>query len=398
MAEKPPKPTSYAKNTAKGISSWFDTSNTRNFLTDMGRNTGNLAGSIGNFLASRDAPKFGAGDRLFGTPTPAPRPASKGFSSGGSFGSDPTPPPAEQQGPVGSQKVFLDYLNEAKGLGLGGDNSANFDALSGQLRVNGSQGDAKLQAMYDQLQRSIAAEAPAIQQNFAGTGASIAKNAADANSMVQQSYGATRDAQTKQLAALGIGDAAGVLASNGGLAARDQSMASSSIAQNQQAALDSNAAHSASAVQYNTGVGNAAQLAGTEARSALQRQLSTKLAELESAKASSKTDGASKAFSAAVQLMQMDPTSAANIAKGQQGAISNELGNQKTASEIAYNQARAGAAAGGSKQTIQEAIAGTGGGYKSLHDAFIKGGGTDDSAGKNFATFVATMKSVNGIK
>ena len=404
MANKPPRITKYVPDNGKGIGAFNPVPKLTNLFTDAIRNHGNLGSSIQAFFNQQNGPKYGAGDYVMGVPA-RPQPANalsqntvvRGRGAGNGNSGTPALDPIALQAPP--PKTLLDYINEANGLGLGGGGGTNYDALSGQLRTNGAQGDAKLQAMYDQLSRSVAAEAPAIRQNYAGTGASITQNATDANNMVQQSYNSTRDAQTKQLAALGIGDAAGVLASNGGLAARDQSMASSSIAQKQQAALDSNAAHSASAVQYNTGVGNAAQLAGTEARSALQRQLSTKLAELESAKASAKTSGARNAFNSALQLMQMDPNNPANLAKNQQTAIANELGNQKTASEIAQNQARAQSMANrGSRKTIDEAINGTSGGYKALHDAFIAGKGEDDSQGKNFATFVATMKAVNGIK
>lgn len=391
---KPPKPTVYAKNNKKGISSFFDSSRTQNFITDFQRGNKNLGSSIEAWLGSRNAPKYGAGDRQFGT-APSSQPVKKNLDR--PLGGNPTtyertdrPVEPSWTPDAPPPKTLADYLMQARSMGLGGGDGTNYDALSGQLRANGAAGDAKLAAMYDALARSTAGDAAGIKANFDNTGSKMAASSATANKDTSQAYNSTRDAQTAQFKALGIEDAAGVLAANGGQAARDQNIAQANIAQNSAANQNQNTAKAGNAQQYNTGVVQSNRSAGVEARSHLQQQLSTKLAELESAKASSKTNGAQQAFSAAMQLMQMDPNNPSNQLSAQNAAQDRQMSmdsmsakTQKTLAEIT---------AMGSKQTLQQTLAGSTAQYKKIEQlALAKGLNVGDP--KVMRDFVQTLTS-----
>ena len=349
MANKPvktPAATKYANN--KGVSGSFD--HTRNFLTDAGRGFANFGSSLGAFLGSRNAPKYGAGDQLFGIPKAAQRPKAAPQSPY----QRPEIPQIQQdnhpelQG-LNAPKTFADYLAEAQGmLGAGGGASRSGGVdYSGQIsaaRTNAGASDARLAAMYSQLQNSIGADAAGIKSNYDTAKASQVANAAAASSQTAQGYQSARDAQTAQFARLGIGDAAGVLAANGGNAARDQAVANSNIAQSQQISGNQTDAHQASALTYNTRLGQAAGAEGTSQRATLQNNLSTKLAQLQSQQAQANSQyaqqGASQAMdlaktlgdfdnSAAQRRYQMDPSNPTNV--------KNDLRNQLVASQIQAN-------------------------------------------------------------
>jgi hypothetical protein len=352
---KPPKPTVYAKNTGKGISSLIDSSEGRNFLTDAARTGANFGSSALSFLGSQDQPKYGLGDQLFGMAPRLGAGTGVGRSSGGSFGGK-VPAPADPTAPAEAApiaKTLADYMAQAKSMGLGGGDGTNYDGLINQIKANGQSGDAKLAAMYNALANSNAGEATGIKTNFDTTGSKIAAASDAASKDTAQAYDSTRAAQTQQLNDLGIQGAASVLAANGSQSARDQNIALSNIASGKATNLNQNTAHGANAQQYNTGVVESNRAAGVQARSGLQQQLATKLAELEQAKAQAQTGGAAQAFSAALQLQSQDPTNPLNIAKYQQLATTNDLNNQKTASQIALNQFKA---SGGSAKTLQSAL------------------------------------------
>ena len=275
-------------------------------------------------------------------------------------------------------------------MGLGGGDGTNYDALSGQLRANGASGDAKLAAMYDALARSTAGDAAGIQANFDNVGSKMAASSATATKDTAQAYNSTRDAQTAQFKALGIEGAAGTLAANGAQAARDQNIAQANIAQNSAANQNQNIARGGNAQQYNMGVVQSNRSAGVEARSRLQQQLSTKLAELESAKATSRSTGAKEVYSAALQLMQMDPNNPSNKLSAQNAAEDRQLKidgqsakTQKTLAEITNM---------GSKQTLQQTLAGSTEQYKKIEKlALAKGLNVADP--KVMRDFVQTLSS-----
>lgn len=397
MAVKPkaPKPTKYDKGTGSGIAriGSDNGANISNFAKDFSRNTLNAGGAILNFLSSKNQPKYGLGDRQVGLAPDTAKAAAAAKQASDYPKVLPAIPGPEQIERDGGPKTLADYMNEARAMGIGGGDGTNYDALINQIRANGASGDAKLQAMYQQLAASNAADSTGIAANFDSTGSKIATASDAAAKDTAQAYDQTKAAQTQQLADLGISQASGVLQSNGAQADRDRNIALANQATNKAADLNQNTAHAANAQQYNTGVVESNRSAGTEARSSLQQALASKLAELESAKASSTTGNASAVLSAAQQLMGLDPSNPANQAAAQQSQTKADLANQLTASQIAVNQAKAN----GSQKTLTDALKGSTGGYATLHQAFIKAGGQDDGSGQNFSTFVKTLKTINGI-
>lgn len=386
---KPPKPTVYAKNNKKGLSSLFDSSNTQNFITDFQRGNKNLGSSIEAWLQSRDAPKYGAGDYQYGI-NPGSQPATKKAPQAPykAPASSPVPTDTVTTPDAPLPKTLADYIAQARGMGLGGGDGTNYDALSGQLRANGAAGDAKLAAMYDALARSTAGDSAGIQTNFDNAGSKMAAASATANKDTAQAYNSTRDAQTAQFNALGIGDSAGVLAANGGQAARDQNIAQANIAQNGAANQNQNTGHAANAQQYNTGVLQSNRSQGAEARSRLQQQLSTKLAELESAKATAGSNGAQQAFSAALQLMQMDPQNPSNMLSAQNAAQDRQLSVDSQAAKIQKTLAETTKL--GSAKTLQQTLAGSTGAYqKVVKLAAANGINTGDT--KAMSSFIQSL-------
>ena len=180
------------------------------------------------------------------------------------------------------QMTFSDFIALAKqylsetGAGAGPD----YSAVAESLRQQALQNDAKLQAMYSQLRGSIQADAPTIQGQFDQGIQGVNQNADQASGNINAAYQEARDAQSRQLAALGIQDAAGVLASQGGNAAADQAHAVGNVEQGRATGTNQLTQGRAGALNYNTNIGNAASLAGAESRSGLATQLQRALADL----------------------------------------------------------------------------------------------------------------------
>jgi hypothetical protein len=210
--------------------------------------------------------------------------------------------PAAQR-PDTSPLTFADYLRMANEMGLGGGGT-DFGALEAQLRQNAANADAKLTAMYNQLRGSIDADASTIGQTYDTGAQGLQQSAEQAQATINNAYQAARDAQTQQFQQLGIGDAAGVLAAQGGNAAADQANAIGNIAQNSganQQQLDQNRT---SALTYNTNIGNAAGLEGAIQRAAVQQELANRLAELQTQQSQEGSQRQQSLFQAALGMAQ----------------------------------------------------------------------------------------------
>jgi hypothetical protein len=183
---------------------------------------------------------------------------------------------------------FMEMLNQALSMTGGGSsdesNSASaasrvdFSGQRNDLQGRANAADASIAAMYKQLQDSYAGQAPGIKQSYDQAGQGIAANGATATSNVNDAYDNARQGTTEQLAALGIGDAAGNLAGRGGNAQRDQEMAGREIAQATQGAQNQNTTNGQAASTYNTEMGQVAGLTGAATRGRLQGSLSEKMA------------------------------------------------------------------------------------------------------------------------
>lgn len=172
---------------------------------------------------------------------------------------------------------LIDFLQKAMGLIPSGP---DYGAVRSRLNSKADAGKAAIAAMYEALQGSFKADAGQIAQNYDETGEAITEASGNATDMVNEGYNASRERQSDQLQDLGIEEAAAVLAAQGGNAANDQAVATANIAQNQAANENANTQFKQSALNYNTGLGNAAQLEGKLQQAAIQEALADKLAEI----------------------------------------------------------------------------------------------------------------------
>jgi len=226
---------------------------------------------------------------------------------------------AERQVPVDPEgdpgKDFAAYLAQASGM-LGG--GSNWAGVEGNLRGRATENDAKLQAMYSALQNAIKADAPAIGGIFDSANDEVNKSAQQAVSGIQSGYQNARDAQTAQLAALGIGDAAGTLAADGGFAAQQQGDNTHTAEVNRQVSGDALTKRKATALNFNTGMAETAALGGVESRDALQRSLTDALTEMQMARAQEEQQRRQTIFQIASQLQGADQQGQSMDARQQQ--------------------------------------------------------------------------------
>lgn len=246
-------------------------------------------------------------------------------------GPEPAPPMARSRGAAlrkaEPELTFADYLTMAQEMmNQSGATGPDYSAVEEALRRNALQSDAKLEAMYRQLHGSIDADAPTIAGAYDQAADAINQNADQASAGTAAGYQAARDAQTDQFRALGIQDAASVLAAQGGNAVADQAHAVGNIEQGRTVGTNQAALNKGSALDYNTNIGNAAILGGTEARGTIQSQLMNALAELAMRKSESQSQSGSSALDLALQLQ----------GQGSQGGLSPE--DQQKFAEFMYQQ------------------------------------------------------------
>lgn len=195
----------------------------------------------------------------------------------------PTPPPA----PVGpAQMSFLDALQQAMSMtgGLDGGPSIphiSFDPQRETLRNNAGEADARLGAMYRQLQDSIAADSPKIQQAYQTAIDNTNAGAQQAQQAVQGASDAASARNSSVLANLGIGDAAQQIIAQG----RDANTATAGTMQDIAAAGAADASNltqnQTSSVQQNRSIGSAAGLEGNLQRAQNQAKLQALLAQID---------------------------------------------------------------------------------------------------------------------
>lgn len=248
----------------------------------------NSVSNIGDYLAGR--PPENIGSKVFGQP-----PTSTRARAGGGTFTLPAPKaaiPDEQT----YQPGFLDFLQQAQQLmGSGGGparSGVDFAGLRAQSTQTADDASARLRAMYAALHDRFVGDAPAIQQNFDQGAQSVGDNAAEATGNVNDAYDAARQAQTAQLAALGIGDAAGVIAGNGESSTNDQAHAVANIAQNQAANQNQLSSGRTASLNYNGQIADAALQQGTDSASQIQRALQDKLAEISAQEAQANAQAA----------------------------------------------------------------------------------------------------------
>lgn len=291
---------------------------------------------------------------------------------------------AAAQGNIDDQGLsFADYLRMANEMGLGG--TPDYSGMKQHLRDTAASGDARLSAMFSKLTGDIDADAVGIAQNYDDTGAAQTANAQSAQANVQQGYDSARAAQSQQLAALGIEEAAGTLAANGGFAAGDQGAANANIEQNRVANTQQAAANKSAALNYNTGISNASSLEGAVQRSSLQQQLAEKLAQIGMQEQQDSVSSKQNNFSVAQQLMGMDQERGAGAARGAQ----QDFDNQLAIARLKLDESKQG----GSKQTLMQQLQGQAEGY-AYAQQLAQSMGVDPGNSEAMTAFLEQLKSL----
>lgn len=246
---------------------------------------------------------------------------------------------AEQgQQDAGPTKSFADYLRMAQEIlgGMGGGPSqipgVNYDPERNALRSNAATGDSAIASIYANLQQQFADAAPVIDKNYAEGGAAIDANTAQAAGNLQDSNTAINDETTRQLQALGIGDAAANTVPD---RAADQSAAAAAIQQQGQIVGNQLDQNHTTAQNYNNENKATAGMEGDSKRAAVQAALIQALAGVDSRETDANAQIAqqnaaqqsafsqnrqSSALSLAQQLMEGDPTGASALGAQQEFA------------------------------------------------------------------------------
>lgn len=287
-------------------------------LSDLGRGLGNTASDFGDFLAGR-GPSTKAGSQVFG-PDRGQKPGggseredlirATNRANADRLRQQESATAALNEEPLG----ILDFLQQAQGLIGGGEGGGvervSYDPLRQAARGRFTEGDAKLEAMYRQLQNSIGAQSGTIASNYDSGAQALNQNAAQGQNTIGDAYQAARDAQTRQLQQLGIGDAAAVIASNGTDAGDEQAAALAGVEQNRAANVGANEAAKQAGLTQNASHVSAAGLAGAEQRGRLQSELSQLLGEYDVAEQQQNAQ-----LQQASRARSQDPTQALSIAQ-----------------------------------------------------------------------------------
>lgn len=272
----PKKATAVTKG-LKGQGIGVLTSGLGNFMNDAMRNTGNLGSSLVSFFSGQAPPKAGAGygDYLVGR-APAPKAAKKKASSKKTTSDDSAVGTPE---PTSLQDLISAMMDQYGSSASSSTPAVDYNALRDNARQRAASSDAQLAAMYQQLQNQYQGDLPTVQGQFDSAIQSTGASADDAAKQIQQGYDSARAAQSAQLAALGIQDAAGNLAAMGGNAAGDQAAQVGNVLQNKAANLGQLNTGRADATQYQNGLASSAALEGAQQRGSIQQQLNDLLAQ-----------------------------------------------------------------------------------------------------------------------
>lgn len=279
-----------------------------NFFIDANRGMANTSTNVSDFLTSSHSQPLG--DTLFGRKGSNFRPAreverdrrASAILRGNRAVRGNSP--ARQSEEIGNENQFSSFLSQAENYVPG---ASDWGALEASLRGRAGEHDAKLAAMYKALQGAIQADAPVIGGIYDEGVSAVDESAQQATQAIMEGYNAARQAQTSSLAALGIEDAAAGLVSDGGgvdFAAQNQGQATERVAETNQTNEDALTKNKAAALNYNTGMGNVAQLEGVESRGQLQNSLTDALSEMAFAQSQESKQRQARIYEVAMQLQQ----------------------------------------------------------------------------------------------
>lgn len=246
-----------------------------NFANDVTRNLNNFIGS--DILGEKSPLGGGRGDAMVGRHPGSGAAAARQKSS-----------PFQKTGagiPGTSPLSFADALAQA--LGLMGDQSGgqvpfvNYDPERNTARQNAGEADARLEAMYRQLQGSINADQPAIQQAYQQAIDNTNAGAQQAQANVQGAVDASQARNQSVLGNLGIQDANQQIVAQGRDANTQAAQLMGDMAAGQQAATTNLTQNQASSVQQNRSIGSAAGLEGNLQRAQNQARLAALLSQID---------------------------------------------------------------------------------------------------------------------
>jgi hypothetical protein len=236
------------------------------------------------------------------------------------------------------------------------DTSA-FDNQEKTARQNGSDADAKLNAMYRQLAQSYLDDNAGTKAAYAQTRASVGQAADQATNDVKSSYASSTNDLSNMLSKLGIQDSAKVIGNKGTSLQGDQAATLSGIAANKGANLAATDANSAAAQEYNRNISSAAKLEGATQRAGNQQTLSKVLASIAAARTNAVNSARQSAAQAAASSQGDSFSNALALAKAQQDYLQNkqELKNGSASAKAKQEASDFQAAQGLNKQNTSRA-------------------------------------------
>lgn len=239
---------------------------------------------------------------------------------------------------------FSDYLNAAQGMLGNGLTSAYNNEVN--TTVNNAQNEnATIAGVYSALANQYAQQAPGIQSNYQAANAADNAATTDAENTTQGAYSAAQNQANQALSALGIAPAAQAnTAAQGNYAANQNARFISDLASNGAANQANNNTDLAAALQYNTGMGQAAQLGGAQAQSTLAQNVAKELANMASTYETQLQSQIPTDFTIADDLQKNDPNSLESQIAAAQQNFTNQLNAQKVANSAPVNLSQAIAA------------------------------------------------------
>lgn len=262
-----------------------------NFFTDVGRGLGNFFGPV--FAPGTEyGLGTGFGDYLLGSDPnrQPPKPVRGGLVQGlpRNLGQSS----AQQQ--ETSLPDLQSFLAQAMELLGGGEELGriSYDPARADARSRGAEYDAHLNAMYNQLQKSMRQDGTELQGAYQTGIDDTAARAAQSQQSIQGAGDAANERNMQQLQALGIGEAAGNIVGEGRDLNTQLAAAVQDAAARGQISGDALQANQASAQQANTSLVGAAGLEGNLQRARVQSELGSLLSQydMEEQKANQQID------------------------------------------------------------------------------------------------------------
>lgn len=172
---------------------------------------------------------------------------------------------------------FLANLMNA--LQMGGVSGVDYDPLRNDARARGAEYDARISAMYDQLQNRMRQDGVGVQEGYQQAIDSTADRTQSAQQNIQGASDAAAARNLQQLQALGIGEAAGNIVQEGRDLNSDTARAVQDAAARGQISGDNLQQNRQSAGTLNNSLVGAAGLEGNLQRARVQSELGSLLAQ-----------------------------------------------------------------------------------------------------------------------